>query len=38
MFQIEFFYIYGKVCELESKIFDWQIENKLIKERGELDL
>ena len=38
MFQIEFFDIYSKVCELESKIFDWRIENKLSKERGELDL
>ena len=38
MFQIEYFDIYSKVCELESKIFDWRIENKLSKERGELDL
>lgn len=38
MFQMEFFDIYSKVCGLESKIFDWRIENKLSKERGELDL
>ena len=38
MFQIEFFDIYSEVCVLESKIFDWRIENKLSKERGELDL
>ena len=37
MFQIEFFYIYSEVCVLESKIFDWRIENKLSKARGELD-